>query len=57
MWSDSGYWPSNNVTLSTGFNVGGFQLSCFRISEINLFSFVVVICDKVHALEAMYGLP
>ena len=29
----------------------------FRIFEINIFCFVVAICDLVHAVEAMYGLP
>ena len=29
----------------------------FRIFEIIIFSFVVAICDLVHAVEAMYSLP
>ena len=29
----------------------------FRIFEIIIFCFVVAICDLVHAVEAMYGLP
>ena len=28
-----------------------------RIFEIIIFCFVVAICDLVHAVEAMYGLP
>ena len=29
----------------------------FRIFEIIIFCFVVAICDLVHHVEAMYGLP
>ena len=29
----------------------------FRIFEIIIFCFVVAICDLVHAVEAMYGIP
>ena len=29
----------------------------FCIFEIIIFCFVVAICDLVHAMEAMYGLP
>ena len=29
----------------------------FRIFEIIIFCFVVAICDLVHVVEAMYGLP
>ena len=29
----------------------------FHIFEIIIFCFVVAICDLVHAVEAMYGLP
>ena len=29
----------------------------FRIFEIVIFCFVVAICDLVHTVEAMYGLP
>ena len=29
----------------------------FRIFEIIIFCFVVAICELVHAMEAMYGLP
>ena len=29
----------------------------FRIFEIISFCFVVAICDLVHAVEAIYGLP
>ena len=29
----------------------------FCIFEIIIFYFVVAICDLVHAVEAMYGLP
>ena len=43
--------------LITGCNVGRFQWYFFRIFEIFILCFVVAICDLVHALEAMYGLP
>ena len=29
----------------------------FRIFEIIIFCFVVAICDLVHAVVAMYGIP
>ena len=29
----------------------------FRIFDIIIFCFVVAICDLVHSVEAMYGLP
>ena len=29
----------------------------FRIFEIIILFFVIAICDLVHAVEAMYGLP
>ena len=29
----------------------------FRIFEIIIFCFVFAICDLVHAVEAMYGIP
>ena len=29
----------------------------FRIFEIIIFCFVVALCDLVHAVEDMYGLP
>ena len=29
----------------------------FRIFEIIIFCFVVAICDLVHAMEALYGIP
>ena len=42
----------------TGCNVpDGFSGQFFRIFEIIIFCFVVAICDLVHAVDAMYGLP
>ena len=32
-------------------------LNFFRIFEIIIFCFVVAICELVHAVETMYGLP
>ena len=55
-----------NVSLSYGpqmqtmdtFTRGAtWSLIFFRIFEIIIFCFVVAICDLVHAMEAMYGLP
>ena len=34
-----------------------FSGQFFRIFEIIIFCFVVAVCDLVHAVEAMYGLP
>ena len=34
-----------------------FSGQCFRIFEIIIIIFVVALCDLVHALEAIYGLP
>ena len=33
------------------------EVNFFRIFEIIIFCFVVAICDLVHAVEAMYGIP
>ena len=41
------------VALQHGVN----QWSFFRIFEIIILFFVVAICDLVHVVEAMYGLP
>ena len=34
-----------------------FSGQLFRIFDIIIFCFVVAICDLVHAVEAMHGLP
>ena len=41
----------------TGCNVDDFSGQFFRIIEIIIFCFVVAMCDLVHAVEAIYGLP
>ena len=33
------------------------MVNFFCIFEIIIFCFVVAICDLVHAVEAMYGIP
>ena len=33
------------------------EVNFFRSFEIIIFCFVAAICDLVHAVEAMYGLP
>ena len=41
---------NKKIAIFTGWTIS-------RIFEIIIFCFVVAICDLVHAVEAMYGLP
>ena len=44
--------------LSKGYNVGWFYWSFFfQFLKLNIFSFVVAICDLVHDVEAIIHLP
>ena len=45
------------VTYTRGATKDDFCGQFFRIFEIIIFCFVVAICDLVHTVEAMYGLP
>ena len=44
-------------TFSRGATLDDFSGQFFRNFEITIFCFVVAICDLVHAVKAMYGLP
>ena len=44
------------TSIITGCNLF-FQWLFFRIFENIIFCFVVAMCDLMHAVEAMYGLP
>ena len=45
------------MTKTRGATYDDFSGQFFRIFEIIIFCFVVAICDLVHTVEAMYGLP
>ena len=48
---------SGELKMELSIKHGVQRRSFFCIFEIIVFCFVVAICDLVHALEAMYGLP
>ena len=47
----------NKQIQARGATLDDFSGQFFRIFEISIFCFVVAICDLVHAMDAMYGLP
>ena len=49
--------PQEKLSVSRDATYDAFSGQFFRTFEIIIFCFDVAICDLVHAVEAMHGLP